>query len=144
VLPEATLLPLTALRSLWLHANQLTALPSSIGALRSLEELSVYGNRLTRLPPTVGALAARGSGEVACIAISVQRSTSRRVAESSVLYSSRELSTATTLLASLSRRELLTREAPRRFSRRAAAYSRSVRGASRVNSILRDSATLLE
>jgi Leucine-rich repeat (LRR) protein len=142
VLPEATLLHLTALRSLWLHANQLTALPSSIGALRSLEELSVYGNRLTRLPPTVGALA-RGSGEVACIAISVQRS--RRVAESSVQYSSRELSTARSCFSLLSQdASCLLEKRLGRFSRRAAAYSRSVRGASRVNSILRDSATLLE
>ncbi|MCP4305509.1 MAG: hypothetical protein GY788_11650, partial [bacterium] len=49
---------LTAIESLSLSHNQLTALPPEIGALTALKRLYVDGNRLTNLPPEIAALTA--------------------------------------------------------------------------------------
>ena len=41
------------MRELRLHANQLTALPATIGQLQYLEGLSLDNNELTALPSTI-------------------------------------------------------------------------------------------
>eukprot|EP00741_Cyanophora_paradoxa_P015982 tig00000042_g15428.t1 len=55
-IPGAELAKLTNLKKLWLSGNQLTSLPSEIGALAALQELHVEGNQLTALPPEIGLL----------------------------------------------------------------------------------------
>ena len=47
---------LTGLTELWLNNNQLTALPSEIGALTCLTTLTLWENQLTSLPSEIGAL----------------------------------------------------------------------------------------
>jgi Leucine-rich repeat (LRR) protein len=49
---------LTALTGLWLHGNQLSALPEGIGNLTALTELNLSGNQLTALPEGIGNLTA--------------------------------------------------------------------------------------
>jgi GTPase SAR1 family protein len=49
---------LTALQSLALGGNQLSALPPEIGALTALQSLDLHGNQLSALPPEIGALTA--------------------------------------------------------------------------------------